>query len=97
MSIYPVLRITGAELVNWIEQTNIVTARQAFVQHYVQVHVHLVHREIEAAREQAAELDWLRQRLADERDVVVSCKAAADEIRRRRPAVVRAIGEVDSL
>src|SRR5450756_2377243 len=47
-----VARITGAEFISRIEQANEVPAGQALVQRDVQVHVHLIDREIETAREQ---------------------------------------------
>src|SRR5262249_7199711 len=97
MSIDTIAEVAGAELVRRIEQLDVIPAGQQLVAGDVEVDVLLVDGEIEVAGHLAAELQRPFQRLRDERDAIVALRIAVDEVGRRRPARISAIGEADGL
>src|SRR5580704_17060439 len=97
MTMSMVLCIARADFVCRTKQPDVVAARKQLVQRNVQVHVHLVDREIKAPGERAIDYGRFGQRIAHENRAMTRGKTSADEIRRRRSGGVFAIDKARGL
>src|SRR5262250_2365542 len=90
-----IARIARTEGVRGVEQVDVLAIGPQLVHRDAEVHVDLVHGEVERAGEETADLERLLQRLADIQLAVRRFERARDDERRRTPPDVAAVGEIE--